>query len=120
MLPGDNDDKFEVNARFTLGSGNDGINPLTENVTIEVGNVSKTIPAGSFTRNKQGAFKFDGTVDGTSLTATIKPVSGGFQVQASGIRTDFTDSELPLLLGVTIGNDKGTVLLKNAKLLAGP
>ena len=42
------DDRFAVEALFRLGTGSDGISPLTEDVTLEVGTGSWVIPAGSF------------------------------------------------------------------------
>jgi hypothetical protein len=66
------DDRFEVDARFALGAASDGINPIAEKVTIQVGNISLTIPAGSFTQNRQGNFRFEGTINGVALKAAIR------------------------------------------------
>jgi hypothetical protein len=54
LNPSPGDDQFRVNASFLLGQSSNGINPIAENVTITVGNISKTIPPASFTKNKQG------------------------------------------------------------------
>jgi hypothetical protein len=59
--------RFDLNSAFTLGTGNNGINPLIENVTLAIGPFVVTIPPGSFTRNKQGAYVFQGTINGVSL-----------------------------------------------------
>ena len=112
------DDQFHVIASFVLGQSSNGINPVTENVTIKVGNISKTIPPASFTKNKQGVFKFDGVIEGASINATITAKSGGYALEATVIGTNFDGSELPLALGLTIGDDAGTTLLTNAKLSA--
>ena len=45
--------EFEVKATFTLGAASDGINPLTEDVSFQVGTFSTTIPAGSFTQDRR-------------------------------------------------------------------
>jgi hypothetical protein len=58
--PAANDDRFEKNGTFTLGATSNGIN--TEPVTMQVGPVSGTIPGGSFTRDRQGRFKFTGVI----------------------------------------------------------
>jgi hypothetical protein len=42
-----NDDRFDVEALVTLGPG-DGIDPLSEDVTLELGPGAWTIPAGGF------------------------------------------------------------------------
>jgi hypothetical protein len=112
------DDRLEVDAKFGLGSGSDGINPATENVTIQIGKFSITIPAVSFTQNKHGIFKFEGTVDGVDLKVTIKPVKGEFHFDMTGIGIDLGESELPLTLGLVVGDDFGNVLLDRLKLTA--
>ena len=73
LSSGVNDDQFDVHAHFALGSGNNGINPITEDLTIQLGSFSSRIPAGSFTKDKKGSYKFDGSIAGASLHAVIKP-----------------------------------------------
>jgi hypothetical protein len=115
---GDNDDRFDVHARFTLGTGNNGINPLTEEVIIQVGTFVRTIPAGSFTRDKKGVFKFNGVIDGVPLQATIKPASNGFDLDASATGANVNESKLPLTLSLRLGNDIGTATLSNSHVTA--
>ena len=114
----ENDDTFQVNASFALGQGNDGINPSAEPVILQVGKISKRIPAGSFTKNKQGVFNFDGVIEGTKIKATLTPKKGGYDFQAIGTGANLNESELPLFLGLTIGNDAGRTLLTNTNLTA--
>jgi hypothetical protein len=113
-----NDDKFQLNARFSLGQVNNGIDPSAEDVTLILGDISKTIPAGSFTRNKQGVFRFAGIVDTTQLSVTIRPTKTGFEFDSKGSALDFDESKLPLVIGLTIGNDFGSALLANTQLKA--
>jgi hypothetical protein len=114
---GQSDNKVEVDARFALGTGSDGINPATETVTIQIGKLSLTIPAGSFTENKNG-FKFEGTIASVDLKVNIKRVKNEFSLDLNGVGADLTGSELPLGLALLIGNDAGNALLTNAKLTA--
>src|SRR5262249_15345752 len=107
----DNDDKFDVHAHFALGTGNNGINPLAEDVTVQLGSFSRTIPAGSFTKDKKGIFNFNGVLDGVSLRAVIKPTPDGFDLDASANGANLNDSKLPLVLGLKIGNDVGKTTL---------
>jgi hypothetical protein len=117
--PSANNDQFRLNASFVLGESSNGINPVTENVTIRVGSFTKAIPPLSFTKNKQGVFNFDGVIDGISLKVILTPKKGGiYDLQATGNGTNFDGSELPLVLGLTIGDDAGSVLLTNATLTA--
>jgi hypothetical protein len=118
MNPDANDDKFEISGRFALGQGNNGINPLSEAVTIVVANVSKTIPAGSFKRNKEGVFRFEGVIDGSNLKMNIKPIRGGYEFVATGNGVNLTQSELPLIVGLAIGNDAGSILMAYTRLFA--
>jgi hypothetical protein len=48
---------FDLNESFTLGKNSNGINPVTENVTLQIGIFSVTIPPGSFKKNPNGRFE---------------------------------------------------------------
>ena len=103
-----NDDAFEVKATFTLGAGSDGIDPLTEDVQLEVGTFSTTIPAGSF-KIKKGRFTFEGIINGVSLEAQITPLGGStFAFKAEGQGADLTGTVNPVTVGLTIGDDGGS------------
>ena len=109
-----NDDEFKIKATFTLGSSSDGIAPLTEAVTIHVGSVSATIPAGSFTfqpaKKKQPAqYTFAGIIDGVTLNAKITPLGGNlFEFKAAGIGVNLTGTVNPVTVGLLLGNDQGS------------
>lgn len=109
-----NDDKFDVNATFSLGAESDGINPLTEDVSLKVGAFSTTIPAGSFIFHpakpkKPAQFTFEGVVAGVALEAKIIPVGANtFQFKAEGKGAELTGTVNPVTLGLTIGNDSGS------------
>jgi hypothetical protein len=104
-----NDDVFEVKAPFTLGAGSDGIAPLTEAVSFQVGTFSTTILASSFTQDTKGRFKFEGVINGVFLEAVIRPLNAGsFEFKAEGQGVDLTGTVNPVNVGLTIGNDNGT------------
>jgi hypothetical protein len=73
------DDEFDrdaFKARFTLGDGNDGIKPLEEGVTIQVGSASVTIKAGYFRKDRKGRFNYEGKINGVKVKASIRHMGG--------------------------------------------
>lgn len=121
-----NDDKFEIKTTLTLGVSSDGIAPLTEAVTIQVGFFSATIPAGSFKLKpaepatssnpaKPEQYSFEGVIDGVTLEAKITPrdeltIAGAkaFEFKARGNGVDFNGTGNPVSVELTIGNDQGS------------
>jgi YVTN family beta-propeller protein len=67
-----NTDSFTFQAGFTLSSTAPAINPVTQPVTIHVGNYTGTIPPGSF-KHGDAAYTFAGVINGVSLNVTITP-----------------------------------------------
>jgi len=107
---------FNLNAGFILGAGSNGLNPLTELISLRVGNYLVSIPPGSFTlllkngkNGKAGNYFFSG-VDGTgaSFQVTIEPLgSGSFQLNATGSPVKPITNPVPVT--ISIGDDAGTV-----------
>jgi hypothetical protein len=97
-------------ATFTLGSASNGINPVTEPFTLQVGPFARTIPAGSFQQDKKGQFAFKGTINEVSLEVQITPLnSNAFAFNAKGKDADLTGTVNPMTVGLTIGDDTGSV-----------
>jgi hypothetical protein len=65
---------FDLNGSFTLGTGSNGIQPLNEPMTLQIGTSSITIPAGSFQKNAKGRFVFQGVINSVNLQAQIVPL----------------------------------------------
>ncbi len=104
-LPG----AFEVKGNFTLGAGSNGINPLTEDVKLQVGTFSTTIPAGSFQQDPRGRFKFEGVISGVSLEVQIASLGGNdFQFKAEAQGADLSGTVNPVTVELTIGDDGGS------------
>ncbi len=108
--PKEND--LEVKANFTLGTGNNGIYPVHEDVTFELtggsASFSVTIPAGSFRQYKKGGFKFKGSINNVSLEAQITQFEFGryaFEFKAEGVNLKGIAN--PVKVKLTIGNDGG-------------
>jgi hypothetical protein len=105
-----NDDEFEVKGRFTLGEASDGIDPLTEEVSLQVDTFSAIIPAGSFEQEDDGTFKFEGFIGGVKLEVKIIPVGdNSFSFKAEGQGTDLTGIVNPVEVTLIIGDDTGAV-----------
>jgi hypothetical protein len=102
-------DEFEMTATFTLGPNNNGIAPLTEAVTVQVGTFTTTIPAGSF-KLKKGRFTFEGVIDGVKLEAVLRSLILGndYKFEVEGKGADLTGIENPVTVGLTIGDDSGS------------
>lgn len=119
-----NDDSFEVKSTFTLGTGSDGIDPLTEDVSFQVGTFSTTIPAGSFKFHPANSGKgkgkgaparwtFEGVIDGVELEAKITDLGGGsFEFKAEGESADLTGTVNPVTVTLTIGDDGGSTTVE--------
>lgn len=117
MGPLANDDAFEVKATFALGAGSNGIDIPTEIVSLSLsggtGTFSITIPAGAFTQDNKGRFKFEGVIDGVALETMIQPLLGGsFEFKAEGTGADLTGITNPVEVGLTIRDDGGSTTVE--------
>jgi predicted extracellular nuclease len=103
---------LEYKLTFTLGAGNNGITPLIEPVIVQIGNISLTIPPGSFKGNKKEKYTFEGKLNGASIEASITPVSSGrYELKLHAESLDVTSLTSPVTTQVRIGNDNGTVTI---------
>ena len=104
-----NNDKFKIKGEFVLGDGNNGINPILEDVAINVGTSSIVIPAPfSFVEEKAGVFKYKGIINSTDVEIEIMTrdyVTYNFKAKVKG--TDLTDTSNPVDVVLTIGDDTG-------------
>lgn len=105
---------FDFKGTFGLGSASDGIDPLTEDVTIGLDDFSLTIPAGSFSAHgKHGDFKFKGEINGVKIDARLKAPRGGgkrhtlWEFKFKGKYADMSSIENDVDTKVLIGNDIG-------------
>ncbi len=115
--PEPNNDEFEVEGSFTLAVASNGIDPLTEDVTIRVGTFSTTIPAGSFEVDDESdddsddeEFEFEGVIDGVELEFEIEAFGDdSFDFEVEGEDADLTGTVNPVEVTLTIGDDTGTI-----------
>lgn len=121
-------DSFEVAAHGKLGRRSNGIVPDADDVTVTLGSLSLTIPAGSFARqsrshdddgeeghrdNRVTTYRFKGVVEGVSLQARIEQGAGRafrFHVEARHANLGLIPN--PLRLGLAFGDDRGRTLVR--------
>jgi DNA-binding beta-propeller fold protein YncE len=100
-------DRFDLKESFTLGTNSNGINPVKENVTLQIGTFSVMIPAGTF--NQGFGFKFHGVINGVRLRLQIVPLGNNiFTFKAVGKDLDLTGLTNPVTVVLTIGINTGT------------
>ncbi len=107
------EDELEVEGRFTLGPGSNGIDPRTENVILSVGSFTTMIPAGAFELTRPGLFgavEFEGVIDGVELEFEIRILDGNsYAFKAEAEETDLTGIVNLVKVTLIIGDDSGTV-----------
>jgi Concanavalin A-like lectin/glucanases superfamily len=112
-------DTFDVQAAFILGDGSNGINPLTEALTLQVGSSAFPIPANSFQRTSEGGFAFAGVVEGVTLHVTLTRLTRAtFEIVASGEGATLTGIAVPVQIGLAIGDDSSSTTLPIAEVSA--
>jgi hypothetical protein len=100
---------FDLQESFTLGRNSNGINPVKENVTLQIGTFSVTIPAGSFRRHPNEKFAFDGILNGVRLQVQIVPLGNNmFTFETEGTGVNLTGLTNPVTVVPTIGIDSGS------------
>ncbi len=101
-------DEFMVKGKFVLGEGNDGINPVNEDVTVNVGTSSIVIPSPYlFVEETAGKYKFEGKIDGVDVKMKIVGTfdTFNFKIMAKGV--DLTGTPNPVDVELIIGDDIG-------------
>ena len=100
------DGKFEVKGSFTLGKQSDGIDPLTEYLSLKMGTFMTTIQPGFFELNNRGTFKLEKEINGVELEIMITPDGdNGFDFKVEGKGVDLTGISNPVEIKLTIGDD---------------
>lgn len=100
--------EFELRARFQLGSKSVGIDPVSEAFTLKIGTFSISLPAGSFTKRKDGSFEFKGEISGADLEVRAPQGKDSFRLRAEGKGVDLEGLQKPITVTLTIGNDTGS------------
>ena len=102
---------FRLEGAFTLAAKSNGINPVKDNVILQIGTFSFQIPPGSFRQVQKGTFVFTGTIDQVSFQALIVRVAKNrFRYNFNGTGLSLTPFS-KVTVGLTIGIDNGATLV---------
>jgi hypothetical protein len=105
--------RFTPLADFILRSASNGINPVSEGVTLRINTFTTTIPPGSFTMTGPGSYSFVGVINGVSLNVQIKLKSGrAYTFQATAQNINLARTTNPATVTLTIGDDTGTTSVR--------
>jgi hypothetical protein len=110
--PKANDDSYWVRGWIKLANTSNGINPLTESVTIKVGPFSHTLPPGSFVQDGS-AYSFKGPVGPSTLDVRITPSStpGSYSFKSCLKNGSLGATTMEPQVQLTIGDDQGQATL---------
>ena len=104
-----NGGEFTLAAQFILKPAAKAISPLTEDVSLQVGPFTVTIPAGSFTQQPDGVFTFEGVIGTVRFVAKITPTgSDSFELEARGAGAATLPETNPVTVSLAIGTNGGT------------
>lgn len=96
--------KFKLHGFFELGATSDGIDPLSEPVTVCFGTFCETIPAGAFFQDSKGFQYRDGT---PGIKKVVITEGGDFEVDVRSVDLAGTNFGSPVPVSFRIGNDRG-------------
>jgi hypothetical protein len=100
-------DSAKLHGTFVLGTDNDGIDPLVDDLQIALGSYQLTIPAGSFVLKKSD-YVFQGVIDGAKVHARISNSDPDTYVISAKIKDiGLTSVTNPIPIHLRIGNDYG-------------
>jgi hypothetical protein len=100
---------FVLGELFTLGAISNGINPLTQNLALQIGTFSVTIPPGSFKEIALRIFVFHGVINGVDLSVQIVALGNNiFALATESKGVNLTGLTNPVTVVLTIGIDTGS------------
>lgn len=99
---------FAAGGRFTLGAASHGINPLTETTVLQLGGYHISIPPGSFVKQANGVYFYNGKIGNVNVHAVLTPMAANvFLFGVVGQGAVGLPPSYPLNLVLTIGTDTG-------------
>ena len=107
QITGKGETHFHLTGSFTLGSDSNGLDPLTQNVLLQLGSLPVPIQKGLFKQASNGEYVFQGVLGAAAVDFRIKPVtSTSFTFKVQGrTGTPFRVTN-PARFILMIGNNK--------------
>ena len=107
QITGKGETHFHLTGSFTLGSDSNGLDPLTQNVLLQLGSLPVPIQKGLFKQASNGEYVFQGVLGAAAVDFRIKPVtSTSFTFKVEGrTATPFRVTN-PARFILMIGNNK--------------
>lgn len=111
-----NDDSYRLSGFLSLAPGSDGIDPLTEAVTLKVGSFAATLPAGAFVLDGD-TYKYNGSVGRSYLIVRVSPLTepSAYSFRSILVHGDLAATTMKPQVQLAIGDDRGGVTLDLAK-----
>lgn len=96
---------FNLSGKLIPGANSSGIDPIHQPVTLNIGNFSLFIPAGSFRAAPDGeSFNFTGLIKGVSVEFTINVEQNEFAFAVKAQGATITLGQNPLLVALKFAN----------------
>jgi hypothetical protein len=102
--------ELEMEARFRLGAGSNGISLGHEVMSLQVGTYSLSLPPGSFKSQGDGRYRFKGTIEGVDLRIQLRSRGAGwYDVTFDAEGVDLAGTVNPVTVNLAIGDDAGGI-----------
>ncbi len=107
-------DDFRASGDFTLATLSNGINPVTDGLSIQLAggprSVSVVVPSGALRADGSKTWKFDGNVSGIKVEVELRSLGGArYSYKVQGEKVALSGLTNPVLVTVSIGDDSGIV-----------
>jgi len=110
---GERHSTFFMNASFVLGTGNNGLDPGTEPVTLVIGSQVLAIPAGSLALNSSGNYIFTGVIGGIRISAQLRDLgASSYMFNIVGSNANLAGKTNPMTVTLSVGDNRGSAQIK--------
>lgn len=98
---------FRLRGSFTLGTDSNGVDPLSQQVLLQLGSLPIPIQKGLFSQDSKGDYVFQSVVGSAAIDFRIKPVtSTRFKFEVEGVTATPFRVTKPARFILMIGNNK--------------